>query len=444
MQLHVYDGDTSMRDPARIIPHWYMYPPKCSYSDCGSIGYEELPTLHQKTNLYVHVPFCNMKCNFCSLYTSSGYSESAADLYVDHLRREIDQFVQNFPLVRSPNLYFGGGTPALLSNRHLRAIMESLTPVFSDNPQSRSVEFSPDVVTDDSIGSWLEQGFDRASVGVQSFDDTRLAAMKRHHDGRDASQAIQALDLAGFRCVNVDLIFGDRTQTVEAWQRDINAVLASPADSCTFHPLSLVPKTAFDKKLDQQNVNADFVKDLHQIAIELFTSAGWKCTSAISFSRTGTPNPIEYAEANGIDTFGLGAGSRSYIGKLHISTLPSERKLAFGEVLRAYYDAVGRGQKPALSTVILNDEEITRRNLILSLHHGIVARGLFDLAMGYERDTEIRRQLENELEPSLNGRPGPSLRVRDAALPNVAALGLALASEGVRKDVNTTLRRVRL
>ena len=429
-----------MQDDDNIIPHWYMYPPKSSYSDRNSISYDELPALHQNASIYVHIPFCNMKCTFCSLYTSAGYSEISANEYVNHLCREIDQFVQNFPVLRSPNLYFGGGTPALLSDLHVRQIMESLAPVLASNPRSRSVEFSPDVVTADRIESWLGQGFDRVSVGVQSFDDERLAVMKRHHSGQTALESIYHLNSAGFKFINVDLIFGGHGQTVEAWQRDVTSVLASSADSCTFHPLSLVSKTAFEKKADRQDVDTERLQALHQIAVELFTAAGWERTSAISFSRTGLPNPIEYAEAKGIDTFGLGAGSRSYLGKLHLSTLPAERKLAFGEVLRVYYDAVRLGQKPSLSFVALDDEEIARRNLILSLHHGVITMKFFEDAMSYEAGPEKRHKLDRVLEPSHND-TSAVLRVRDSALPNLAALGLALASEGVRNNVTTTLRR---
>ena len=424
-----------------VVPHWYMYPPKCSYVDGGPVSYDQMPTPHQCASIYVHIPFCNMKCSFCSLYTSAGYSEGTATKYVRYLVREIELFSKTFDFVRSPIIYFGGGTPALLSHHALEKIVNALGPIMVDGSRSQTVEFSPDVVTEEKASAWVQLGFNRVSLGVQSFNNERLATMRRHHDGHGSSQAISVLNAAGFKYVNVDLIFGGHGQTNEAWLFDIEQVLSSGVDSCTFHPLALISKTAFDRKLDQPQVNSRNLSAMHQIAIDAFQTAGWIKTSAISFSRSGTPNPLEQAEALGIDTIGFGAGSRSYVGKLHVSTLPANRRIAFGNVLHAYYDAVDRGEKPALSAVHLTDEEVARRRLILSLHHGMVSRQLIEGALSHEDTKHVRIALESELENLGDDIADEYLRMRDASAPYVAALGLALASQGVKSSVAEILRR---
>lgn len=421
--------------PDGVVPHWYMYPPKCVYSDRGSIPYDGVPIPRAGASIYVHVPFCDMKCSFCSLYTSAGYSDNAADLYVKHLVREIDEFVTRFPHVRSPNIYFGGGTPALLSDRHLKEIMDRLRPVLSASMESQSVEFSPNVATKERIVAWRDQGFDRVSVGIQSFNDERLSIMRRHHDGMQALEAIERLSHAGFEKINIDLIFGGHGQTLRHWRKDIEIALLAGADSCTFHPLALVSKTPFERKLDRSEVGTSNTQSLHNEAVQMFIAAGWKRTSAISFSRTGSPNPLERAEADGVDTFGFGAGARSYLGSLHISTLPSLKKMSFGAVLKAYYEAVDRGEKPALSAVKLSEEEIIRRALILNLHHGRIDKDMTDAVSRFEKDSKSLRDLEAELEPLAASFGVANYRIRDSALPKLASLGIGLASKDVQLSV---------
>jgi oxygen-independent coproporphyrinogen III oxidase len=256
------------------VPHWYMYPPKNCYSSELHLDVveRELAGLAGKIiSAYVHIPFCNMKCNFCSLFTSPGTSDLTLSLYVDSLKREIANLGARFQTSKpvASVLYFGGGTPALLPERHLAEVLEQLSLAL-DTTQllSCSVEFSPDVVDKVTTSAWRRHGFNRASLGVQTFNDALLQAMGRRHTAKQAKAAIDDIATAGYDDINVDLIFGFPDQTPQVWSNDIDAVIASGATHCTFHPLSVRPKTALERKAISPTSSVNSADARHAQAIE--------------------------------------------------------------------------------------------------------------------------------------------------------------------------------
>ena len=425
-----------------IVPHWYMYPPKTSYTDAKPLAYNKiLSSALGRCNAYVHIPFCNMKCSFCSLFTSSGYNEEMANRYSVTLCQEIDQTLGTSYGIEFANVYFGGGTPAVLHADAVDPIMVLLNSTIPFGGQTRTVEFSPDIVSDVSIRVWRRHRFDRVSLGVQSFDDRRLGLMRRHHDGGAAIHAIGALVAGGFEFVNVDLIFGGYAQTTQEWSLDLEQIVHSKADSCTFHPMSSIEKTAFDRKLNANDDPIGDLKELHAWAVDFFASVGWIRTSAISFSRTGTRNPIENAEAHGIPTLGFGAGARSYLETMHISTLPAQSRMPFGKVLSAYFDAVEAHQKPALSAVHLSDEEIARRALVLQLHHGVVMKSTVTRLTELTGDASVAKKFEELTDDGRAIDAGLAIKLCDHTLPLVAELGFEMSSAAVQNAICNTVKR---
>jgi coproporphyrinogen III oxidase-like Fe-S oxidoreductase len=215
------------------VPHWYMYPPKMSYCDSLHEGVlrAEIEKLSQAVaSVYVHIPFCGTKCSFCSLFTSPSQSGSTFSDYTNSLQREIENFSDRLAggELAVPIVYFGGGTPALLPEAHLAAIVEQIHRHF-DTASLRhcSVEFSPEVVDGAMAQRWRKHGFNRASLGIQTFDDAALKAMHRIHSGHDALTAVKRLADAGYGDINVDLIFGYAEQTSAQWYVDLETVLDS-------------------------------------------------------------------------------------------------------------------------------------------------------------------------------------------------------------------------
>lgn len=436
-RLPVLEAEVSDPD-ASAVPHWYIYPPKHSYTDAQGIGEFEFGLGEAEvTSVYVHVPFCNMRCSFCSLYTSAGYSDDAVQQYASVLAQEVATFRSRSDLgwPRIDTLYFGGGTPAQLGEPALTDVLNALYELGDFTRAHRTVEFSPDVVTPTTVAAWRAHAFDRASLGIQTFDEALLSAMYRKHSVEDARRAVRDLVEAGFDSVNVDLIFGHGGQSLRQWERDLEEVAATEATSCTFHPLAVIPKTDFEKKAVSEAAEAALSSQMHRMALDFFDAQGWTRTSAISYARTARPNPLEYAEARGITTLGFGAGSRSYYPSLHTSTLPSSNRQSFGRVLRAYTESVEAGRRPALALVRLNEEERVRRQLILQMHHGTIGNATLEWTKHVAGTQAIAQDLDDLVNRGLLRRSPDGLDLTKEGAVMAASVGLTLASDKVRRSI---------
>ena len=427
-----------------IVPHWYAYPPKSSYDDVEHFSHCDLGLdASSGINVYVHIPFCNMKCSFCSLFTTAGGSANAIDEYVNYLVREIRQFFQAWPgsNPRICSLYFGGGTPSILSRSQLDKIMAELVIWGIDDRTEKSVEFSPEATTPNIATQWYSYGFRRASIGVQSFSDKRLRQLRRHHTALQAKKALMDLADAGFSLINADLIFGHDDQSLASWEEDLRCLLATAATCCTFHPLAIQSKTAFDRRIVQVAESGPQRSKKHFIAIDFFASEHWALTSSISASRHGHLNPIEQSESEGVPTIGFGAGSRTYANELHLSTLPASRRLSFGSVMRHYREAVDENLKPALSMLKVSNEENIRRRIILKLHHGFVSRRDLDACLECRETHGVPELFEQLIAARLLNRVSDGYQLTTEGAVEYGQVGALLAGRAVQARLLDKIQR---
>lgn len=427
-------------DQINVVQHWYTYPPKTSYRDVAGIIHNDL-TLepNEEINIYIHIPFCNMKCTFCSLFTSAGHTDNSEQVYVEHLLKEIRATAPIFKgsNARFRNVYFGGGTPALLKDKNVEAIVLELENAASLADTQMSVEFSPDVATLEALKMWRAAGFGRVSIGVQTFLDKQLKALARKHSSRDATTSIERAFDCGFEELNVDLIFGHLGQTKADWQYDLVKLADTPANMVTFHPLATVNKVPVERKLNDKAAAPSLMRNMHDSAIQFFRSIDWQRTSAISFAKYGQPNPLEMSEARGMTTIGFGAGARTYHRSFHASTLPSSKKIPFGGVLSAYYTQINQGLKPALSVAEVSDEEFTRRKLVLGMHHGAIEKLVISELENKKTKSKVVEQLREFVRDGLFIENETEFELTDLGAANAAMIGVALSSECVRSNLAT-------
>ena len=198
--------------------------------------------------LYIHIPFCEELCTYCSFHRVI-FQEELARNYFAALRKEVLLYKKrggyNFK-----SLYIGGGTPTVLIDE-LVATIKLVKECF--DIQEISVETNPNHLDDEKIRALKEAGVDRLSVGVQSFDDDMLKSMERYHKYGSGEQIIQRLKkIQGcFKTINVDMIFNFPRQTETMLQRDLDIILELKVDQVTYYPLMVTPTTRKDieKKL---------------------------------------------------------------------------------------------------------------------------------------------------------------------------------------------------
>jgi oxygen-independent coproporphyrinogen-3 oxidase len=206
-------------------------------------------------HLYVHVPFCERKCPYCHFY-NLGHDDAREALYVDGIAREIARGRERgaFERGRLTTLYWGGGTPSLLSDEAFDRLADLCLGVAPRGERFEwTTEVNPVDATDVRFLRYRERGVTRVSIGVQSFDDRRLSFLGRNHDAEAARMAIRRALATGFDDVSIDLIFNlshpaDPAERRRAWAHDLSEAFAFPITHLSLYGLTLEPGTAFDAR----------------------------------------------------------------------------------------------------------------------------------------------------------------------------------------------------
>ncbi|MGA9936949.1 MAG: radical SAM family heme chaperone HemW [Candidatus Acidiferrales bacterium] len=173
---------------------------------------------------YIQVPFCQTKCTYCNFHTGV-VSRDRYEPYAAAVCREIAEST-NYPgQQKIDTIYIGGGTPSLLAPTALARILEALGNSYRVESQETTLEADPETISPIKAAAWLDSGFNRISLGAQSFDDRELQATGRMHRREDIFRAVEILRAAGFRNISMDLIAGLPHQTRESWERSVGELL---------------------------------------------------------------------------------------------------------------------------------------------------------------------------------------------------------------------------
>ena len=200
------------------------------------------------SGIYIHVPFCLSKCLYCGFYSVA--STRNKDLYVNTLLEEIK--LRRDYLSRSPikTIYFGGGTPSLLSADELSQILRQLEQHHDcSNLQEMTLEANPEQLTPDYCKTLRALGFNRLSIGVQSFQDHVLHFMGRRHTAQQAIRAVENAHTAGFNNISIDLIYGVSERTDEQWDQDLDMAFRLPIQHLSCYALTEEENSRLHKQI---------------------------------------------------------------------------------------------------------------------------------------------------------------------------------------------------
>lgn len=199
--------------------------------------------------LYIHIPFCKQACSYCDFYFST--RKRQLPFFVEALLAEINSY-RDTPFTEEPftTLYFGGGTPSLLTEYQIEAIIDAIHDVFQTEFTEVTVEMNPDDVTADYLRSLLQIGVNRISMGVQSFNPDLLRFMHRAHSREEALNALGAISKTGFPSFTADLIYGNPGQTIEVLKEDIQTLLTFKPPHISAYSLTIEPGTRLGKQAE--------------------------------------------------------------------------------------------------------------------------------------------------------------------------------------------------
>lgn len=268
-------------------------------------------------SLYIHIPYCLSRCGYCDFHSSMCVDDK--DDYVEALILELEQRKDYLPNNAIGTIYFGGGTPSLLSIEQLTHIFTHIKKLFSIAENAEiTLESNPDDLSESYLKGLLKIGFNRLSVGIQSFDNDDLKLINRRHKAKDAIKAIKTAQNLGFDNISADLIFALPHQTLAKWQKNLTQLFALDVQHISCYNLSYEEGTAFYQKLMQgefEELGEDESLMMYKELISEAKRHGFEHYETSNFAKEGLyskHNSNYWTEASYL---GIGAGAHSYNGK---------------------------------------------------------------------------------------------------------------------------------
>jgi oxygen-independent coproporphyrinogen III oxidase len=275
-------------------------------------------------SLYIHIPFCVRKCNYCDFY-SVPYDTSLADAYVRALCIEWEQKKKQYCLEHTSvqSIYFGGGTPSLLSEGQWQELKRGLIDNLTVAPDLEwTVECNPDSFTEEKAALWHSMGVTRLTIGVQSLDDGELATLGRPHTARQALSVLGSPVLSVFHSTGADLMYGLPQQTVVSFGRSLEIVLSMDAvKHLSAYELAIGKNTPFGRQTDLPLPSEDDVCEMAKLLFAKTKAAGFERYEISNFAKKGHRCRHNQSYWDHSPYLGLGAAAHSFIGSKRSSNV---------------------------------------------------------------------------------------------------------------------------
>ena len=267
--------------------------------------------------IYIHIPFCKQACYYCNFHFST--SLNLKDALIRALLKEIELRSSNLDNETIETIYFGGGTPSLLSIDDINLILSSLNENYNISDSAEiSFEANPDDITIEKLDGWKNAGINRLSIGIQSFIERDLKWMNRAHNASQAVSCIQLAKQAGFNNFSIDLIFGVPRLSNNEWQKNVQTAIDLQVPHISSYALTVEPKTALQKMIalkKKENVNTDIQADQFHILMRKMNEAGYEHYEISNFARPGFRSQHNSSYWQGEKYIGIGPSAHSYNGK---------------------------------------------------------------------------------------------------------------------------------
>ncbi len=341
----------------------------------------------QKLTFYTHIPFCEQPCYFCGCNTVITQKRGLADIYLDYLEKEIEsvsgklngrgQIVQ---------IEWGGGTPTYFNPAQIARLFRAIKKQFTiDKSAEISLEVHPNVTTDEQIETLAGLGFNRISMGVQDFNPEVQRAVNRIERSERVEELVRLVRAKGFRSVNLDLIYGLPLQTVESFEKTIDAIVQISPDRIALFNYAHVPwLKPYQKYIKESELPSGEVKfDIFRMAIAKLTRAGYRFIGLDHFAkpddelfraqneRTLKRDFMGYTTHAETVLIGVGETAISMFKRMYVQ---NEKKLV------RYQERIGVGGIATERGIRISDDDILRRTVIMNI--------LCHMALDYRRIEE--------------------------------------------------------
>jgi oxygen-independent coproporphyrinogen-3 oxidase len=325
----------------------------------GCIGKKSNASL----GIYIHIPFCRVRCQFCAFYVQT-HREEKVEAFLVGLNREIRRYAgeMGFDNIPVSSVYFGGGTPTVLSSRQLVQVLDEIRKWFRIMTDAEiSVEAHPGTVHRESLDVLRSQGFNRLSLGAQSFDDQELRQLGGRSVSRKTQTAMESARQAGFDNISLDLMYGFPGQTFSSWEQSLVATMPLAPTHLSCYAFTVEEGSHIYDRIDQGTAFAPdetVQASLGNFAVEYLNFAGYEQYEISNFCQPGFACKHNLRYWQGKSYLGLGPSSQSFVSGVR-----------FGNVadLEFYGLALAQGELPLEHWEVLRTQEIQRERIVFGL-----------------------------------------------------------------------------
>ena len=271
----------------------------------------------KKLGIYVHIPFCKSKCEYCDFYSiGGGRDKRLTDDYLQTLADHIKETGALAPDYRVDTVYFGGGTPSFFGAENLEKILDEIHRHFRLTSDAEiTAEANPDSVTLSGLRRMLRAGFNRLSIGVQSDDDEMLKKLGRPHNFQQAKQAMELARKAGFANISLDLMYGLPNQTVSQWKETVLNIISLRPEHISCYGLKVEENTPLWSYKDCANLPSDDAQaQMYLEAVKLLEEYGYEQYEISNFAKKGFHSRHNMKYWTGEEYLGFGPNAASDFG----------------------------------------------------------------------------------------------------------------------------------
>lgn len=311
--------------------------------------------------VYLHIPFCKSRCSYCDFATDVYRESGAVERYVAALCAEIRK--SRFEIQNSVDtIYFGGGTPSLLTVPQLRRILDAVNFRFEVVADAEiTMEMNPATVTPETLAGYRELGVNRASFGVQTFNDRDLKVLARGHDANDARNTFRMLRDAGFSNVSFDLIIGLPGQTLDDWQRNLDEALKLDPEHLSLYILEIHEATPLAEQIRSGRrplPDEELAAEMYEHLLDRIATTSFEQYEISNFAKLGfrSRHNTKYWQLEPV--FGFGVSAHSFDGRTRFWNLRDTAE---------YVSAIENWHSPEAGRDLLDNEKLAGERAFLGM-----------------------------------------------------------------------------
>ncbi|SNZ10151.1 oxygen-independent coproporphyrinogen-3 oxidase [Persephonella hydrogeniphila] len=310
--------------------------------------------------VYIHIPFCNLKCPYCDFTSVAVNDRTLFGEYVKAVKKEVSLYRGEDFSVKS--IYFGGGTPSLIEPEQIVSLINTILKEYrTENRVEITVEINPETYRYEQFRVLKEAGVNRISIGAQSFLEKNLRRLGRVHSPKDTVQTVEDALKAGFENISLDMIYGISGQSIKDLEKDLELFTSLPVKHISAYMLTAYDETPLGQMVksgDYQMLGEDILLDMFKLIDEYLEMKGFKRYELSNWAKTDYMCRHNLLYWKRKEFLGLGVSAWSYVDNIRFGNTKN---------LSEYMEKVNKGKKPVVFKEVIDEEEEKKEKIFLGL-----------------------------------------------------------------------------